>query len=213
MRVCVAYIFPQVDPKVYEPCARRFASQYMDFPPGETDHSLSVIVNGGGRLTDRQKDLFSPLVPDFFYHDNSGKDVGAYIHAAKSLEFDFMVCLGTPVRPVCAGWLDMVILALENLGPGLFGFWGFDQPSVHIRTTAFAINTEILKIYPHQVDNTKRYEFEFGNNSITRFCLNNGLAVAQVTRRGAFKPEHFHFVERNDSLMKDQHHDRVESAT
>ena len=188
--------------------AQRFVAHYMENPPGQTDHSLHVIVNGGGRLTERQKGLFRPLVPEFFYHDNSGKDVGGYAAFSRQADADFLLCIGAPVRPVCAGWLDMVTLAVENLGPGLFGFWGFDQPAVHIRTTAFAISTEVLKMYPHQVDNSKRYDFEFGHNSITNFCLQHGFAVAQVTQLGAFTPDNFHFVERDESLMWDQHKDR-----
>jgi len=208
MRLSLAYVFPNLSPKIYEPCAKRFISHYCEFPSGTTDHSFHVIVNGGARLTQRQKDLFNPLVPEFFYHDNTGKDLGGFQNFANTVPCDFMVCLGAPVRPVCAGWLDMVVRALEEFGPGLFGFWGFDQPAVHIRTTAFAISTEILKMYPHQVDNSKRYDFEFGHNSITKFCLKNGLAVMQVTRRGAFTPDNFHFVEHADALLKDQHHDR-----
>ncbi len=173
-----------------------------------TDHQLVVVCNGGGRITLRQEALFEPLAPEFVYWNNVGRDVGAYIHVARTVSCDFMLCLGAPVRPVFAGWLDLVVCALEHFGPGLFGFWGLSEPAVHIRTTAFAISTEILKSYPHEVDDKARYDFEFGQNSITKFCQKHGLAVVQVTQRGAFTPDKFHFVERDEALMLDQHWDR-----
>lgn len=208
MKVAVAYVFPQVSPKLYEPMARRFVAQYMEHPPGETQHSLHVIVNGGGRLTERQKRLFDPLVPEFFYHDNSGRDIGAYQVFSRQTDCDLMVCIGTPGRPRADGWLDLMAYAVENHGPGVYGCWGFDTPQPHIRTTVFWITPHVLNAYPTAVDNAHRYEFEHGGNSITRFCMRHGLASLQVTLRGVFGVDRFHPVELEDSLFADQHYDK-----
>ncbi len=208
MNVAVCYVFPQVNPKLYEPCAKRFASQYCEFPPGETDHTLHVICNGGGRLTERQKDLFSPLVPEFFYHDNSGKDVGGYAAFSRQTDADMIMCIGAPGRPRVAGWLDYMVFAFQDHGPGIFGPWAFGVPQPHIRTTIFAISPYVLNDYPMVVDNGHRYEFEHGSNSITRHCMRKGFAALQVTLRGVFGVDRFHPVPVQESIFADQHTDK-----
>jgi len=191
--------------------AKRFVSQYMEFPPGTTDHTLHVIVNGGARLTQQQKDLFSPLIPEFFYHDNSGKDVGGFQMFAKATDSDFMFCIGAPGRPRTPCWLDMFVEVFENHGPGIYGPWGFSVPQPHIRTTIFGISPHVLNAYPQAVDNGHRYEFEHGGNSITRFCTRHGLATLQVTLRGVFGLDNFHPVNIEDSIFADQHYDKHEN--
>lgn len=189
--------------------ARRFATQYVNFPPGETDHELFVVVNGGGQVTPRQERLFSPLYPSFLYHDNTGKDIGAFLMAARNIPCDLLVCLGGPVRPRMTGWLDVMVRAVENNGPGLYGCWGFHQPAIHIRTTVFWITPQLLNAYPHGIDNAHRYFFEHGPDSITLWCLKNGFPTLQVTRRGVFDVPKWHHVEQQDCLMLDQHCDRL----
>jgi hypothetical protein len=204
MNVALAYIFPNLLPKTYEPMARRFASKYVTHPPGVTDHELFVIVNGGQELACDPETLFLPLAPRFIYHDNSAKDLGAYFHAAGRIPCDLLVCIGSPVRPHLDGWLDMMVRAVEDNGPGLYGPWGSHQPRTHLRTTCFWIAPEILKAYPDTISNHNRYSFEHGRNSITLWCLSAGYNAMQVTRRGAFVAERFHHVNPDDSLMFDQ---------
>jgi hypothetical protein len=207
VRICLFYIFPQVSPKIYEPCVRRFVEKYIEHPTRQ-DHDLYVVSNGGP-ITRRQEKLFEPLVPTFIQHDNSGRDVGAYQMAARTIPCDLLVCLGTPTRPCRNAWLDFIVRAVEDNGVGLYGFWGFQVPAVHIRTTAFVIAPQILNAYPHQIGNQDRYAFEFGPTSITAFCLKRGLPVNMVSTRGVFGPKDFHFVEREDSLLLDQHCDEI----
>lgn len=210
MKVAIAYIFPLVNARVYEPQARRFALQYMRFPPGETDHQLYVIANGGaGKLDKRQEDLFSPLVPAFLHHNNAGRDIGGFIMAARHVPCDLLVCMGAPARPRMACWLDIIVRAVENNGPGLYGPWAFHVPAPHIRTTVFAISPQILNAYPITVDDSRRYHFEHSHESITMFCMKKGFPVLQTTARGVFSIENWHHVEQKDSLFADQHTDSI----
>lgn len=209
MQVAVVYCYPNLMPKTYDPMAARFAQTYVDNPPGETDHELYVVVNGGGRLTSRQERLFDPLAPKYVYHSNVGKDVGAFQLCARSIPCDLMVCLGAPVRCNVAGWLDIMVRAVENHGPGLYGVWGFHAPAAHIRTTVFWIPPKIFNAYPIQVDDSRRYHFEHSHESITKWCLKMGFPVLQCTARGVFSLERWHHVEKADCLMLDQHSERL----
>lgn len=209
LKIALVYILPVANPKLYLPMARRFVEKYIEFVPGTTDHELFVCINGGTGLHSQLRELFYPLVPSFLYHDNSGYDIGAYMMAAKSIRCDTLVCIGTPVRPAMAGWLDIMIRAVEENGPGLFGLWGFRVPDIHIRTTFFWTQPEILNSYPYEISTGNRYRFEFGKDSITRYCLKIGLPVLQITKCGVFDADNFHHVEQEDCYMRDQHTARL----
>lgn len=209
MKVAVVYVFPQVNAKVYEPQAMRFSKQYVRFPPGATNHNLYVVCNGGGEITKRQESLFEPLAPTFLYHNNAGKDIGAYIMAAQNVPCDLLVCLGAPTRPRMDCWLDRIVRAVEDNGPGLYGTWAFHVPAPHIRTTVFAISPRILNAYPHEVDDGKRYFFEHGAESITKFCMKKGFPVLQVTGAGVFDISRWHHVPQEQCLFMDQHCERL----
>lgn len=208
MKVALCYVFPNVQHRIYEPLARRFTAAYVNNAVA-TDHELFVCVNGGGEITPRQEQLFAPLCPEFIYHTNAGRDIGAYQMAAGYLSCDLLVCIGSPVRPCEPGWLDYMVQAVENNGPGLYGCWAFHEPAPHIRTTLFWTQPQVLNAYPHPVDNSRRYEFEFGPKSITQFCAQTGLQTLQVTKAGVFNRHDWHHVERDESIMLDQHTDNL----
>jgi len=78
LKIVVSYIYPNIGSKHYDACARRFSIQYSKYDPGQHDHQIYVIVNGGGRLSSAQQKLFEPLPVNFIHHTNQGKDIGAY---------------------------------------------------------------------------------------------------------------------------------------
>ncbi len=209
MTVAVVYCFANVKAQTYEPCAKRFADKYCEFPPGDTDHELIVVVNGGGNATPRQRTLFNPLAPRFIVHDNTGKDLGGYLKVALTFPCDLLVCVGGPGRPCVAGWLDIMVDAVERNGPGVYGLWGQLEPRPHLKTTLFWCSPELLLQYPHPIRNDTRYEFEFGPDNITLFAQRMGFTVAQVTRTGVFGVKDFHVPDREDCLMLDQHSDKL----
>lgn len=208
MRVAVVYVFPTVNFRHYEKLAARFVAAYAKHPAG-AEHELYVAVNGGGQITDRQRALFDSINPHYIYHNNVGRDIGAYQMAARGVPCDLLVCVGAPVRPCHIGWLAYMVAAVEDNGPGLYGCWAFHVPNPHLRTTLFWTAPEILNAYPEQIQNHRRYEFEFGKNSISQFCMRKGIPVLQVTRLGVFEQANWHHVEREDCLMLDQHCDNL----
>ena len=210
MKVALVYVYPNLLPQTYQKMARRFVETYMKHPPGMRDHDICVVVNGGlARISELEK-LFFPLECHFMFHDNSGRDIGGFIASASQISCDLMFCLGAPVHFCRAGWLDTIINAYEQNGPGLYGPWGFHQPSIHLRTTAFACPPELLRAYPFEVHNGNRYSFEHAANlSFTSYVSKLGLKTMQVTWDGCFEQPEWHHTEESETLILDQHCTRL----
>jgi len=207
MKVVIVYVYPDMMHHIYQPYAKRFVSSYLEHPPGDADHDIVVMVNNGRLGNPSYQKLFSPLTCQFMMHNNDGKDIGAYQRAAASIKCDIMVCLGAPVHFRRGGWLDRIVNVYEQNGPNFYGCWGFHNPAVHIRTTAFWMAPELLKSYPFVVHNEHRYEFEHGQRSIVRHVAQIGLQNYMVTWGGCYPVEQWHHVENDQCLMLDQHTD------
>lgn len=208
MKVCLAYVFPQVQVLKYEPLARRFAQTYAQFPPGDEPHEI-VVVSNGAPIQERQKRLFDPLPCRWMEHSNLGKDVGAFQMAAEKVACDLLICFGSHVHFVREGWLDRIVDVFLDNGPALYGAWGFHQPADHIRTTAFWLPPEILRSFPNWVGNGQRYSFEYGPQSIAAFTRKLGFPTLQVTWDGVYDLPQWKHVSRAETLLLDQHLDRA----
>jgi hypothetical protein len=204
MKVCLTYILPQINVRVYEPLARRFAESYVRNPPGLEPHDLTVISNGGP-IQERQKRLFDPLPCRWMEHNNMGRDIGAFQLAAEKVPCDLLICFGSHIHFCRAGWLDRIVEAFLNNGPALYGAWGFHQPADHIRTTAFWVPPELLRSYPAWVGDRQRYQFEHGPQSITAHVRNLGFPTLQVTWSRVLDHLQWQHVVREDTLLLDQH--------
>ncbi len=210
MKVAVIYCYPDLKADVYPGLARRFVDSYMQFPPGEADHELHVVVNLGlPHLVPNYHRVFNPLTPTFMMHDNRGQDIGAFQRAAEKIPADLMVFLGSPIHFRQSGWLDRIVRVYEENGPALYGPWAFHQPRAHIRTTAFWCPPQLLNSYPYLVTNGSRYEFEHGTNNILAHVAGMGLYNYMVTWDGCFAIDQWHHVENDKCLMLDQFCDRI----
>lgn len=205
MNISVIYIHPTAAASVYVPLAKRFVKSYMDNPPGETDHQLHVCINGGIDIGEWCQNLFSPLNPSFFRHNNYGKDIGAYQVAADLIECDLMVCLGAPIHFHRPGWLDRIVMSYLEHGPAVYSPWGFQSPRPHLRTTAFWLPPELMNAYPVRVGDRERYQFEHGSESIALWSQKQGFEPMQVTWRGSYSMDGWKPISRNESLFVDQH--------
>lgn len=206
MKVAVIYCYPMVNARVYYPLAKRFVETWQRFPPG-AEHQLYVGCNGSpiGKL---EAQMFSPLQPEFVVRDNSGWDIGLYQYAAEHIASDLMVCLGAPVHFYRAGWLERMVDAYIENGPGLYGCSAYLAP-LHVRTTAFWCPPQILQSYPLIIGSARasRYDFEHGRQSITRHVANSGLPCLMVTWTGTYpQPEwNGNAPGHNEILVRDQH--------
>lgn len=210
MRTVLVYCYPNIGNKHYDECAKRFSSHYVKNPPGESNHELVVVVNGGGKLTQRQEKLFDPLVPTFIFHDNSGRDVGAHRVAARDIPCDLIVFLGSPCWPGKPGWLDRIIKVYNETGPSLCGNWCFHAPAPHVRTTFYWGPPQIFNSSTLPIDNGLRYEWEHGNRSITRHAMKLGFPVIQVTWSWVLGIESWTHAPEEECLMFDQHTERLQ---
>jgi len=164
LTVNVVYVYPNLFR--FERYVHRFVRTFKQFTPGKTKFSLVIVVNGLD-LSEKQKELFDGLNPTFINHDNSGKDIGAFIAAANAFSNTALqVCFGTYIHFHQPNWLDRITDVYASYGPGLYGCWSYAEPRLHIRTTAFWLPAQLLLSYPSYVSSSTRYEFEHGKNSI-----------------------------------------------
>lgn len=207
MKVAIAYCYPLVEIRKYYKMARRFADTWRQFPPG-LPCELHVFCNGGTPSEADRSPLIN-LAHTIHARSNSGWDIGAFQEAAELIPADLLICFGAYVHFHKPGWLEQMVEAYVNQGPNLYGCWGFYLPNWHIRTTVFWLHPELLRTYPSHVGTNRlsRYEFEHGNQSLTRHVLSLGLETIMVTRRGVYPfnqwGDHVPGVE--DSLVLDQH--------
>lgn len=205
MKIALCYVFPTVSASIYHPMAKHFVATYLQNPPGKTEHEIHIAVNGGVEYGKWTRELFHPLPCHFFQHNNYGKDIGCYFAAADTVPCDLLVCLGAPVHFHKSGWLDRIRDTYQDNGPALYGAWAFHFPLPHIRTTAFWIPPDLLLAYPHPPDDRGRYGFEHGPQSLTLWTQQQGFEPKMVSWSGVYDMPHWHTLDRNESLMVDQH--------
>jgi hypothetical protein len=207
VNVDVIYCFPQVEIRTYYALAVRFADTYRQFRP-TTPHTLRVGLNGGDPNLNFVKQPFHDIDAQFHQHSNVGWDVGLFQDAAVRFPCDLMVFLGAPVHFHQPNWLEIMCEAYVNHGPALFGCWAYLSPNWHVRTTCFWCPPELVSTYPYLVGSTRpmRYQFEHGQNSLTRHAMSAGLDCIMVTRKGCFPFDQWqnHAPGLEDSLVCDQ---------
>lgn len=183
-------------------------SSYLTHPPGATPHDINVVINGGSPSKSDER-IFASLPVKFMQHDNFGKDIGAFQKAARILTSDVIVCLGANVHFRKPGWLDVMVSALERNGPGIYGAYCFHQPALHVRTTCFWMLREMFNMYPHQVGNEMRYDFEHGRRSIAKWCIDMGFNAWLTTWNEVLPPSGWRHVANHEAVILDQHSDRI----
>lgn len=199
MKIELLYIYPRVKREVYEP----LAIQFYDSLWKNDDH---VRIRTG-----------FPIVSFESIHttESRGKDIGAYLRAARLSNADILICIGSHVRINYKGWLNRVVEVWEKCGPGLYGPFGSEQPIAHLRTTAFWCSPRLLREYPWPVETDQdRYNFEIHpKRSITAFAEFMDQQVLQVTGVTEYCEIFDPSVDRNEALMLDRFTDMVDAAS
>lgn len=196
--VVVVYVYVTNSP-AYLNLARRFVQTYQKFPP-EYTHRTVIVCNGGVPSAEMAA-LFDPLPErQFLYHDNSGRDIGAYQKAAREVPCELMVFFGGSTYFRRAGWLSRMVEAYQKYGVTLYGATGNrGVPSLqiypHIRTTAFWLPPQLLNAYPIAVTrNEQRYPFEHGRNCFTDWVSRQGMVPLLVSWIGEHTWENWDLV-------------------
>ena len=207
MKVAVAYVWPMVQVRKYFPAAKLFSDTYRQFPAGYP-HELHVLCNA--REPSKNESLiFDGLGAAVHVYDNTGWDIGAFQRFGDVTDTDLLVCFGAHVNFHRAGWLNVIVDAYLDNGPGLYGCAGYLTPNWHVRTTAFWMPPELLRSYPAYIGSGRqsRYAFEHGAISFTRHVLGLGFPCRVVTWNGCFPFDstHDYAPDRNSILVRDQH--------
>jgi hypothetical protein len=132
--------------------------------------------------------LFRLQLPcEWFTHDDSGWDIGAYQAVANTLNCDFMVGFGGPTHFRRAGWLKRMREVWQQCGDGLYGCLASYERHPHIITNGFWCNPDLIRKYPKRVITyDERAEFESSDKSLTYLAVSLGLPVRLVTWDGIY---------------------------
>jgi len=185
--VTVVYIYPHAG---HDSDAIRFCKSFIECPP-EYPCNI-VVVSNGGPVTRKTRDLFHRFKGvQFFVHDDSGWDVGAYLALARyRTDLDLMFCCGGPTTFTRPGWMRKIMAAWEEYGPGMYGTNASYEVRPHLNTSGFLIERSELAAYPCEVTtNIHRYEFEWGKGALWRRVRRNGKRTMLVTWDGVWYPE------------------------
>lgn len=165
--------------------AQRFVDSLKQFPPGYPN-KLAVICNGG-RLSPYITRMFDGLDAEFFPRSNDGWDIGGFIELAHQCPSDMMMCFGESVHFHRADWLQRIVEAWSQFGPGMYGCYASYLTRPHMNTTAFAIIPKALRAYPYKVTTREtRYAFEHGPDAIWRQVERSNLPALLVTWDGVY---------------------------
>lgn len=198
--------------------AHRFVHSVLAGPPG-MEADWIIVRNGHTAMDPKLEPLFNCLgAHQFFDHDDTGWDIGAYQAVCAQSKHEMLVFLGGSAYCKRAGWLArMYEVFSANGGRGLFGACGNlgDSRSnvyPHIRTTGFWCSPQHMHYYPHKVTTPGgRYPFEHGPENITRWTMNSGLPALIVDWDGVYEypkwndgPNGFHRGDQSALIMGDR---------
>jgi hypothetical protein len=193
MRITLVYVYPHngMNP-VHRVNAERFLDTYRMWPAGEP-HRM-IVVSNGAEPNDRTRNLFAGVQAEFFVHDNSGYDIGAFQHVARDHGGDdLMVFFGNSAYLRGLGWLTRMRETFEAGGDLLYGSMvhgGVIPVGVwpHVRTTGFWMSPKLLMRYPILVATPQqRYPFEHGKHCLTMWLAQNGSGAVCVTFNGIYE--------------------------
>ncbi len=214
-KVAIVYVYPLDGRGVWGGLARRFVDCYQRNAPGLVHET--VIVCNGAPVTETTRQLFAPL-PNcrFLEYDNSGRDIGAFQMAARTVPCDMMVFFGASTFFNRSGWLARMEEAFRKHGNAQYGTManrGNLSVKVwpHIRTTAFWMAPALMNSYPKIINNhEQRHPFEHGENCFTAWVTKSGLKSWVATWSGESEwlnwdsnPRGFHRGDQSELLAGD----------
>lgn len=168
-------------PSTYKAAAKRFADTYKLFPSGY-EHKLYLIDSNGG-YTPEIAEFFEGIDYEIIKYHGFGWDIGAHQYAVHGMApEDTIMCFSSWAHFRHEGWLKAFVRARDIHGEGLYGSTTSFEFTPHIRGTGFFISCGLLQVYPHGCNSREEsFQFEYGPDSITKWCSREGLGVWLVT--------------------------------
>ncbi|HWF51702.1 MAG TPA: hypothetical protein VG294_13775 [Solirubrobacteraceae bacterium] len=190
----------------------RFAASYRAHAPG-LDHRLVFLRKGvePGPVARRCTDLCDELDAEGVELTPSGRDLDAYLAAARAVDAPAMCFLNSNSEILASGWLRALRLVLQEPGVGLVGATGSNEsalssaphllrpllrrryppfPNPHLRTNGFMLERALMLGLDWPATTRKRgaLELESGVSSITRQVWALGLQALVIGRDGVGYP-------------------------
>lgn len=194
MNIAVCYVYPTPHvplseyerPGEREEYALRFVASYLSAPPG-VEHKLIFIANGGPPTRFMRSMAACCGDVEWFVHDDSGWDIGAYIAISRNIESDLLFCMGGTSYVMRQGWLKRVSEAWNKYGYGVYGTLASYEITPHFCTTGFGVHPSELREYPYKVQTKgERYAFEHGERSMVQLMMARKLPAVMVTWSGEY---------------------------
>lgn len=220
----IAIVYPYICNKAehYREDLKRFCNTLHQFPAGY-EYDLFVEMCGGGEFQGQDVDWFG----DFFFSGSEyygdGWDIGAHQHAANCVpyEIDFMICCCAHTFFHREGWLNRMVSAREEFGPGLYGAMASKENHPHIRTCFFGFDPADLRAFPTVINSRqKSLEFESGPDNFSLWMQRRGKPVKMVAWDGTYdladcrKPDNvFRRGDQSNCLVWDRHTELYKAAS
>lgn len=182
----MVYIYPMFGLQ-HDDYAARFVASYNLFPPRYPHQT--VVVSNGRNPTSFARSLFLQIPSEWFYHDNTGWDIGAYQALARTLSCDVMLCFGQSVYFHKSGWMRRIVDAWQKRGPGYCSGTASYKIRPHLQTTGFWCPPRLIAdTCPNKIiSRENRYEFEHGVKNLGTLAEKQGLTPLLVTWDGEYR--------------------------
>jgi hypothetical protein len=198
--VCVVHL-------VWAPLGRdpveRFVASYRQHSAGLA-HRLIAVLNGFARPEDAtvQFAALGDLDHEIVVVSPPALDLPSYARAAEALDASHLCFLNSYSELLAPGWLAALYETLSLPGVGLVGATGSYEaprsvnplrrrrwprfPNPHVRTTAFMLSRDLMRLlhWPDVDTKSRAWELESGRAGVTAQVRDRGLRALVVGRSG-----------------------------
>lgn len=198
----------------YQQGAVRFIESYRKFK-GDFPHKLTVVSCGA------EDPLLSERFPEasqFPVYNGGGWDIGAHQAALLFSGADFGICFNSGAYFSQPGFIEAMVAARKEFGPGVYGASASLENHPHLRTPCWACDPLTFSDYPLVDTRAKCFAAESGPESITAWHRSLGLAAILVTPNGNYAPpdwrgpEMFRNGNQSNTFVRDRHFDWYDRA-
>jgi len=204
----------------------RFAKTYRQFPP-TIEHEVCAMCCHGGP-NDELREIFREIPVRFVPYTENGTDSGSAQFLARSLpKEDFIVGLTSRCYFHRHGWLERLVEARREHGPGLYATSANRQGHpLHLCLRTYALDCGVFSAWPYTINRRPMcYFFESGeghpeNKNFTNWVEEQDLVTKLVLFTGAFdkpdwfnQPNCFRKGDQSNVLIWDWHTDMYRDAS
>lgn len=194
------------------PFVNRFCSTLKKFKPQLEFQLAAIAVNR--EPTPECQQLFEGLEPMWLNYNGVAEDAGAWHQAAQSFGERFLICCTPTVYFYREDWLDKIVQARTEHGPGIYSTSASKERRIHLCGRCFGIDGHFLKTYPVNILNTFRQGVEIGYYSLVDHVCSNGGTARAVYGSGSYlrdgwfvHPNTFRKGDQSNLLVYDLHSD------